>query len=232
MPAASAILRSRVFDGLTDEERAAWGEQSRARELPRGKVVARQGEPAREFTLVASGFLKLLQLTPQGQELIVRFVGPAEPFGGIVALEGAAYPVTAVAVEPTSTFVWPVEAMRPLLLRTPQVRTNLMREMALHMTDALTRVRELATGRVGQRLASALLRLMKQIGQPAPGGGLLLAHTLTRQELAELTGTTLYTVSRTLSQWVGEGILRPDGRRLVVVLPGRLKALAEDDSDA
>ena len=107
---------------------------------------------------------------------------------------------------------------------------NIMREMAAHMTDALTRVRELSTERVGQRLAHTLLRLVRQCGQQTPEG-MLITHPLTRQELAELTGTTLYTVSRTLSQWEADGVLRSAKRRLLVRSPGQLEALALTEND-
>lgn len=223
------VSRSRVFDGLTDDERRVWLDASIAREWKRGQTVARQGDPARAFYLVETGLLKLLQLTADGREVIVRFVSPGEPFGGVVALDKAAYPITALVVETSRLRGWPAEALGPLLQRFPQVRMNIMREMATHMTDALTRVRELTTERVGQRLAHTLLRLMRQCGKVTPEG-VQIAHALTRQELAELTGTTLYTVSRTLSQWEAEGILRSTQRRLLVRSPARLEELtrAED----
>jgi hypothetical protein len=100
-----------------------------------------------------------------------------------------------------------------------------MREMTAHMTDALTRVRELSTERVGQRLAHTLLRLMHQGGRPAPDG-VLIPHLLTRQELAELTGTTLYTVSRLLSKWQADGVLRSSGRRLIATVCSSAKFAA------
>jgi CRP/FNR family transcriptional regulator, nitrogen oxide reductase regulator len=221
------IERSRVFDGLTADERAVWLAAARPKDVDRGTCIARQDEPARCFYLVESGFLKLTQLSAEGHELVVRFVGPTEPFGGVAALDGAAYPVTAVAVELTRLQMWPVETMRPLLPRFPQVRVNIMREMTEHMTDALTRVRELSSDRVSQRLAHAILRLMRQCGRPTPDG-VLLAPSLTLQEFADLTGTTLYTVSRTLSQWKADGILRKAGRRLVVVSPEHLEGLTRE----
>jgi CRP-like cAMP-binding protein len=222
--------QSRIFDGLTENERRAWLTEALPRDFRRGQTVARQGEPARVFYLVERGLLKLVQLTAEGREVIVRFAGPGEPFGGVVALEGAAYPVTALAVESTRLQGWPSATLGRLLQRFPQVRMNIMREMASHMTDALTRVRELTTARVSQRLAHTLLRLMRQCGRPTPEG-VLITHLLTRQELAELTGTTLYTVSRTLSQWEAEGVLRSAHRQLLVRAPRRLEALthAEDD---
>jgi CRP-like cAMP-binding protein len=217
-------VRSRIFDGLTQTERRSWLDAARRRDLRPNQTAARQGEPAREFALVESGLLKLLQLTPDGHELIVRFVGPGEPFGGIVVLDAAAYPVTAVAVEPTRLLTWSADVLRPLLDRFPSVRRNITREIAAHMTDALTRVRELATERVSQRLAHTLLRLMRQAGTPGREG-VTIAHPLTRQELADLTGTTLYTVSRTLSQWQSQGILRSSRRELLIRTPERLEAL-------
>jgi CRP-like cAMP-binding protein len=217
--------KSRIFDGLTEPERRQWIDAARRRDLRRGEALARQGEPARAFVLVESGALKLLQLTPDGSELIVRFVAEGEPFGGVIVLDAATYPVTALAVEPTRVLMWPGDVLGPLLDRFPQVRANITREIAAHMTDALTRVRELSTERVSQRLAHTLLRLMRQTGTPSPHG-VLIPHPLTRQELADLTGTTLYTVSRTLSEWQAQGILQSTRRQLLVLAPKRLDAIS------
>ena len=221
-------VRSRIFDGLPETDRRTWLDASATRVLKRGQTLVRQGDRADAFYLVETGGLKLVQVTPEGHELIVRFVSELEPFGGVVALENATYPVTALAVDATRLRVWSREAMTGLLSRFPQVRMNIMREMTSHMNDALTRVREMATARVGQRLAHTLLRLMRQVGSPVPDG-VLIRHPLTRQELAELTGTTLYTVSRVLSKWQADGVLGASGRRLVVRAPKRLAALSVAD---
>lgn len=224
------VARSRIFDGLTDADRQAWLDASAGRALRRGQALARQGEPAEALFLIETGALKLVQVTADGHELIVRFVGPGEPFGGVVALDGASYPVTALAVEPMRVRAWTRDPLGRLLTQFPQVRVNLMREMTAHMTDALTRVREMATERVGQRLAHTLLRLMRQAGRPTPDG-ILIQHPLTRQEFAELTGTTLYTVSRLLSRWQADGILSAAGRRLIVRSRKRLEELTEAGGD-
>ena len=166
-----------------------------------------------------------LQDTPQGTELIVRFAGPGEPFGGVVALEHAPYPVSALAVEPTRLFTWRVDTLRAMLETHPMVRANIMREMTAHMTDALTRVREMTTLRVGARIAITLMRLVRQCGRQTQEG-VLITHPLTRQELADLVGTTLYTVSRTLSQWETDGILESHKRHLLIRAPKDLAALA------
>ena len=209
------LLRSRIFDGLTDAERERWLARATTTTVKRGQVLARQGEPAHHFYLLETGFLKLLQLTAEGTEVIVRFVAPGEPFGGVVALSTVAYPVTAVAVHPSTLRSWSRDVVSELLVQTPQVRTNIMREMAMHMSDMLTRVGELTTARAGQRLAHALLRLARQCGEPA-ADGVLITQILTRQELADLTGATLYTVSRTLAKWESDGLLESRQRRLLL----------------
>ncbi len=218
--------QSRVFDGLAPDMRDACLASGRRQAVKRGTWVARQGEPATTFCLVDEGALKVLQETAQGQELIVRFVGPGDPFGGVVALESTPYPVSALAVEPTTVYTWSGEALRHMLDAHPQVRANLMREMALHMTDALTRVREMTTLRVAPRIATTLIRLARHCGRRTPAG-VLITHSLTRQELADLVGTTLYTVSRTLSKWEADGILQSLQRKLLITSPGRLARLAE-----
>ena len=219
------VIRSRIFDGLNDAERRTCIDRAMTLDIRAGRHIVRQGDEAHTFYLVRTGLLKLVQITPEGAGLIVRFVGPAEPFGGVVALNGPAYPVSALAVEVTQLLAWPRDELNRLLQQFPPVRTNIMREMAMHMSDALTRVRELTTERVGQRLAHTLLRLIRQCGRETPEG-ILITHPLTRQELAELAGTTLYTVSRTLSQWEAAGVLKSLRRQLLVRDPKRLDLLA------
>ena len=197
------------------------------RGFQRGQPVARQGEPARAFYVVEVGLLKLTQLTTSGREVIVRFVGPAEPFGGIAAVEGSAYPVNAQAVQASTLRTWTTDILGPLLDRFPRVRMNIMREIAAHMNDALDRVSELSNERVGPRLAHCLVRLMQSCGEQT-AEGILITHPLTRQEIAEFAGTSLYTASRTLSRWETEGVLRSAHRRLLVRSPERLHGLTAD----
>jgi CRP-like cAMP-binding protein len=209
-----------MFDGLTDAERTRWLGRATPKTLGRGQMLAGQGEPAEHFYLIEAGLLKVLELGVTGTEVIVRFAGPGDPFGGVVALGNVVYPVSAVAVQPSIVRGWSRDVVAELLANYPQVRANIMREMALHMTDALTRVQELTTASAAQRLARTLLRLARQFGQTGPDG-VLITQPLTRQELADLTGMTLHTVSRTLAGWESQGLLASQKRRLLLKsLPG------------
>jgi CRP-like cAMP-binding protein len=225
--APAHVARSRIFDGLSAADRGVWLDAATIREIRAGQAVASQGDPADVFALVSRGRLKLLQTTAGGDELIVRFIWPGEPFGGVVALKGGRYPVTAVAVGTTELYQWRADQLETLLGRHPRVRENLMREMAAHMNDAMTRLLELSTERASQRIAHALLRLMRQSGERTPEG-IALRHRLTRQDLAQLSGTTLYTVSRTISRWQAAGLLRASRHGLVIRSFDDLEAQAQD----
>lgn len=219
--------RSVLFQGLSAEERETVLRRAVSRQAERRQILFHEGDPADALYVVDTGRVKLTQLTADGQEVLVRFMGPGDLFAAIAALPNSLYPVTATAVEATRLLLWHRADLEDLCSRYPRIRANLLQTMSGHMREALGRVRELSTERVAQRLARALLRLVRQAGRRVETG-VLIDHSLSRQELAEMTGTTLYTVSRILSQWEEEGIVEAGRERVLVRTPHRLVAIAED----
>jgi len=217
-----------LFQGVSAEGREAALKRAVSRRLGRKQVLFREGETAAAMYLLESGRLKLTQLAADGQEVLVRFVGPGELCAGVAALEGSAYPVTAQAIEPTALLLWPRDVLRELCQRHPQIQTNILRAITGHLQDSMTRARELATERVASRVARTLLRLARQSGRKVEGG-VLVDHPLSRQELAEMTGTTLYTVSRLLSAWEDEGIVEAGRERVMIRSLERLEAVVEEE---
>lgn len=220
-------MKNALVAGLSAEVGEGVLGRAATRRLGRKQVLFHEGDEAVALFLIESGRLKLTQLSPDGQEILVRFVGPGEMCAAVAVLQGSTYPVTAQAAEPTVLLTWPREVVRELAAKHPQIQTNILEAIAGHMNEALTRTRELATERVAQRVARTLLRLARQAGRKVEGG-VLVDHPLSRQELAEMTGTTLFTVSRLLSQWEGEGIVEAGRERVLIRSPQRLAALAED----
>ncbi len=217
-----------LLAGVPAEGREAVLKRALPRRLDRKQVLFHAGEPAEALFVIESGRLKLTQLSADGQEVLVRFVGPGEICAGVAALEGSNYPVTAQAVEPVRALVLTREALRELCARYPQIQTNILRAITGHLEDSMTRARELATERVAQRVARTLQRLAEQSGRPVDGG-VLVAHPLSRQELAEMAGTTLFTVSRLLSQWEAEGIVEAGREKVMIRSLRRLADLAEEE---
>ena len=223
-----SAAKSGLFEGVPAEGREAALRRAVSRRLERKQVLFHEGEPAAAMFFLESGRLKLTQLAADGQEVLVRFVGPGEICAGVTVLEGNAYPVTARTVEPTRLLVWPREAVRELCERYPRIQTNILRAIAGHLNESMTRTRELATERVAPRVARTLIRLASQGGREVEGG-VRVDHPLSRQDLAEMTGTTLFTVSRLLSRWEDEGIVEAGRERVTILSPERLAEVAEGE---
>ena len=194
------------------------------------QILATEGDPATTFYLVVVGHLKLSKLAPDGREVIARFIGPGDPYAGLVVLGHPTYPISATAVEPARVLGWPRAVLVDLAGRHPRLHTNLLQEITRHMTDALERVGELSTERVSQRLARTLLRLAEHDGH-VRGEAIEIAHPITRQELADLSGTTLFTVSRLLSRWQQRGLVESTRGHVTVLRPAAVEALAERGDD-
>jgi len=220
--AAAELVRD-----LAPEARAQLFAAGRPRRLPRRAILFSEGEDAAALYLLVSGRLKLLRSSADGQEVIVRFVGPGELLGAVAALPGARYPATAEVVDDAELAAWTREALAPVLVRHPELTTALLGIVTRRMGDVQGRLQELSTERVARRLARTLLRLAAQLGRKTDEG-ILLDLPLSRQNLAELTGTTLFTVSRLLSAWESEGLLRSSREQVTILQPHGLVRIADD----
>lgn len=186
-----------------------------------------QDDPTERVYVLTQGRIRLGQLSPDGQQVIMRVATPWMLIAAIGMVTGAHYPVSAQAAETSQVVYWTQGEMLALIERYPDMALNAMRLLAGHVREFQDRYRELATERVERRLARALQRLADQAGRNTPEG-LLLDLPLTRQDLAEMIGTTLYTVSRILSQWESQGLVSVGRERVVIrSLPG-LARVADD----
>lgn len=215
----------KLFEGFSAEEREQILSLGTPHVFARGEILFREGEPATTLYFPETGRVKLTQITAEGEEVIMRYMAPGEIFAAVALFPGGTYPVTAEATERSRVRTWTGEALRTLVRAHPRFEANLLRIVSAHTQEALSRVRELATESVSQRLARTLLRLGTQIGHPEPDGAVLVDH-ITQQELAQISGTTLFTVSRTLTEWQEQGIVETGRQRYRIVDPGRLKGVA------
>ena len=224
-----AALRAGVplFSGQPDEalERAVG--LSRRAKLGKGETLFRQGAAAEAFHLIIAGRLKVSQTTPEGQHVIIRYLGPREIAGCVAVCGGMPYPATAEAVEDTWMLSWTRPRIAELVDRHPGIAMAAMRIMGGRMAELQERLREMQTEQVERRIAHALGRLVVQAGRRTQDG-IEIDFPITRQDLAEMTGTTLHTVSRTLSKWEAAGIVSGGRQRIVILRPHALVAVAED----
>jgi CRP/FNR family transcriptional regulator len=202
---------------------AAREETKRAREH-----VFMDGDAAQWLWLVRSGRIKIVRHSRTGRDVVLELLGPGEVFGGMAVIERRPYPASAQATEPSVVVKLPAAAIIALSERHPSV----IREMALmigrRLRAAHDSVRSLSVDPVEARVATVLLRLAEREGTRTTGG-LTLPFHLTRQSLADMTGTTVETTIRILSRWGKDGmVLDENGRLLLKDLP-RLRELADGE---
>jgi CRP-like cAMP-binding protein len=217
--------QSSLFRGLAPAETAEVLRAASPRALGAGECLFLQGDPVEALFLVEGGLLRLVQHTSDGEEVVVRTLGAGGIVAGVALLDKRSYPVSAIAQTDCRLLVWPRPRIAELAARYPQIRANVLSTIADRMQEALSRVRELATESVAQRVARALVRLARTEGKKVPAGT-LIDRPLGRQELADLAGASMFTASRLLAGWARDGILQVGRQKVVVRSLERLEALA------
>jgi CRP-like cAMP-binding protein len=198
------------------------------RSVEEGTYFFFQGDLAEYLYILLTGRAKLIQVTPDGQQVNLRTISPNQMFGAVGALDAqATYPVCAQAMEDSTALAIESADFHDFLETHPKISFGLMNLMTGYIREMQARFSELATIRVEQRIARTLLRLANQSGRMSEEG-LLVELPFSRQELAEMNGTTLYTVSRTISAWEKDGLVKTGRNRVVITNPHALVRLAEE----
>lgn len=198
--------------------------------LGAGEPLFRQGDPASMFYIVLSGRLRVTQTTSDGQQIIIRYLGPGESAGYTALYGGDCHPGTATALDVTELLGWSSATIADIMSKHPTIAMNAVAVLGTRYHDMQVRLRELSTEKVERRIAHTILRLAQQAGRRT-ARGIEIAFPLSRQDLAEMAGTTLHTVSRTLSAWEEQGLVGSGRRRVIVYKMDALTAIAEEDRD-
>ncbi len=211
-PVAVLLLRISLFNRLGIEDREALAKCVTPRSLKRGEILFREGDPPREFYGILEGHVKVSKLSPTGREVILHLFGSGEPVGAIAVYENRPFFATARALEDLECLVFPRQPFFRLLAERPTLLGGLLSGLSARLMVLTERLVEVSGGRVEERLARILLSQLEERGYPVPGGVYLPLH-LSRQELADLAGTTVETAIRIMSRWGRKGwvLTEPDG---------------------
>jgi CRP-like cAMP-binding protein len=214
------------FEGLSTADLDRMLEKARSLRVARDKAVFEQDGDALSFFLLLDGHVRVVKATPEGQQVIVRYITPGELMGIAYAIGRTTYPATAVAVVDCVVLAWASHLWPAFSSTFPRFGANAYKTVGMRLEDVQSRVIELSTEQVQQRVAHALLRLVGQTGRKTDGG-VEIDFPISRQDIAEMTGTTLFTVSRLLTAWEEKGLVKSGRQRITVVEPHRLLVLAE-----
>jgi CRP-like cAMP-binding protein len=177
--------------------------------------------------ILLEGKVKLIQVTADGQQVILGYLVPGRVYGIIAILKKVTYPVSAQAVGKCKALVWDHATLNHLMEKSPRMALNSLRIMSGQIREFQNRVRDLSTKRVEQRIARAILRLARESGKRMDEG-VLIDLPLSRQDLAEMTGTTLFTVSRVLKNWEKCGLIQSQRQKVMITSPHGMVVIAED----
>src|ERR1700741_1160404 len=213
-----------IFSNLSHAECREILAAAHEKEFLRRHSIFVEGAPCRQVLLVLSGWVKTTQLGPTGCEVILRLSGPGELVGALESYLGTNNLVTARTTQPTTALVWEDTAFESVSDRYPMLRRNITCLLGLRLQELEERFREISTQHVAPRLSHQLIRLSDQLRQHSSGA---LEISLSREELAQLTGTTLFTVSRLLSEWERQGIVSTRREAVVVRDFQALKEMCE-----
>ena len=216
------VERSPLFFGIPAGDCNAVAATARLKEFARGEMLYAEGESVQQVLMLTSGFAKVTQLGPGGIEVILRFCVPGDILGAVSLFSSGAHHTTAQAFRLCRALVWQAPAFDALVKRFPVLQQNMVRILGDDLRELQERFREVATERVAPRVARQLLRLMNKMGSPVNG---TVEVALSREELAQMTGTTLFTVSRLLSAWEAEAIVKPRREAVAICDVDALRAL-------
>lgn len=217
-----------LFRSVSEHDLDTVLQSAQTMRLQAGDPVFQQGQIAENFFILLHGHLKVVQTTPDGEQVTVRYVLPGEVFGIARAMRRPTYPAACIAVEESIVLNWPSSEWDHVIASNPQFAFNALQTVGQRLQDAHTRIKELSTEEVEQRVARCILRLIDSSGEQTEDG-VSINFPITRQEIAEMTGTTLHTVSRLLSAWKDRGLVITGRKRVTVCRLDDLIRLAEGE---
>ena len=216
-----------VFRKLAAPDLRTIAQAATVRRYEKGQVIFEQETPSDAFYTIASGRVKIFKMLPTGKDLILEIFGEGDPLGALAAYDGRPFPASAVALEDTVCVVIPRATFFRLLEEHPSLVRGLMLGLTIRLVELTNRLAQLSGSRIEPRFARLFLKLAGELGRQARGGT-LIPLALSRQELADMTGTTIETAIRIMSRWGKEEIVRTEKDGFVILDRRTLEATAAD----
>ena len=221
----TVAARPPLFSGLLPEDYTKIAAVARVKEFARGEMIYIGGDSVSQVLLLTSGFAKISQFGLSGMEVILRLSVPGDVLGSMGLFTTGLHFTTAQAFRMCRALVWDAPTFRTLVTRYPVLHQNMVKILSEDLLELQERFREVATERVAPRVARQLVRLLNRIGRSVNGA---VEVNLTREELAQMTGTTLFSVSRLLSAWEERGMVKPRREGVTICDVPLLRTVAEE----
>jgi len=204
-----------LFKDLSDDELKELAPYLAGATYKKRETIFSEGEPPEWFFIVKSGKVKITKLSHEGKELILELISPHDIFGGVAVLKNFPYPANAIAMDDTEV----IRISRKNLMRIVDRFPNLMYCIALQLGDRMKSshdsLKNIALERVEARIAALLLKLAGKVGVETKEG-LLIDMRLTKQDVADMVGTTVETSIRTFSKFKKQGLVTDSDGKIII----------------
>ena len=217
--------RTTIFRRLSADDRQRLAAAATVRAYDRGGLLFSEGDPSDHLYTIVTGRVKVFKTTPRGTDVILEIFGPGDPIGAVAVYEERPYPAGAMALEPTTCVLISRWSFFTLLETHPTMVRGLLLGLTHRLVELTNRLSELSGGRVEARLARFFLKLATDMGQLRPEGT-FIPLALSRQELADMIGTTIETSIRIMSRWGKQDLVRTEKDGFIVVDRPSLETIA------
>lgn len=214
------------FEGLGRDQVRRILDQATVRRVSENTAFFNEGEAAENFFMLLDGYVRLTRITKQGEQVVALHIPPGQLFGIAKAVERKTYSVTAIAASEGLALCWPTEQWDLIARTCPGFLTVTYQTVGARMSELHDKIVDMATKHVEQRIAQTLVRLVKQAGRKT-AQGYEIGFPISRQDISEMTGTNLHSVSRFMSAWQKLGIVASTRKRVVVCKPDDLALVAD-----
>jgi CRP/FNR family transcriptional regulator, cyclic AMP receptor protein len=211
-----------LFAALDAEGASALASQMEEQRLQRGQHVFIEGELGDRLYVVLDGKVKLVHTAPDGRESVLAVLGPGEMFGELSLFDPGPRASTATALTDATVSGLGRSALRPWLTGRPEVAEALLQALAARLRRTSEAMGDLVFSDVPGRVAKALLDLSEKFGSHTPEG-LLVAHDMTQEELAQLVGASRETVNKALADFAARGWVQLESRAVIIIDVDRLE---------
>jgi CRP/FNR family transcriptional regulator len=209
------LKKSEIFSVLKEKELREISSLFEEVKIKKNNYAFIEGESSKWLYLVAKGRIKIFKNTSAGKDIILEIKSPGDIFGCISVLDNKPYPASAQAMEPTSLIRISRQNLLKILETYPVLKLNIARYFSERLKDAHDLLKNIATERVERRIASMLLKLAEKAGTKEDDY-IKIDFPLTRQEIAEMVGTTVETCIRTLSKFRKRGMVKSSRNRILI----------------
>lgn len=201
-------------------------DQASARRYESGQPIFHEGEQADRFFMLLDGYVRVMRIGANGEKVIGLHIPPGQLFGIAKALSRTTYPATAITAVESLGISWPSTVWDRFSADYDGFSTETYKTVGDRLGEMNSRMMEMATLQVEQRIANVLLRMINQTGRKVENG-ILIDFPITRQDLSDMAGTTLHTVSRLLSAWEKQGLVKSERKQITVCQPHQLVELGQ-----